>query len=363
MQDRTNVRAEARQAETGRGGDAWIARAGGDGTAVLERPQPNPVAESMRLEDGARRSVAAIAVAVDFGAPSASAFDWAVALAARAGAQVVAIHAIEPTPLGVGREIRAMLVRAGEGRLEAFVARAASRGIDVACVCRAGRAAQVVCEEAARRGVDLLVTGDRGLSTIRRAMIGSVADRVLRLAPMPVLVARAGRGPSDALVAVAAVDFTTASREAIGAVRRLASAAGLPIRIHLVHAVMAPPVVSEPDVPAVIRPHWLAVETEAARRLEELRAELASAGLRATAAIERGDASVAVADAARSLHADLVVAGRNDATGFGRFLLGSTAERILHGVPCAVLAVRRPPSRVAARMRKDPRGARGLATP
>lgn len=363
MELRTMAAGDARRGEGESGESAWAGDGGRGGAMVLDRPGSRPVAESLRIDAGARRPLSSIAVAVDFSAPSASAFEWATTLAASSGAQVVAIHAIEPTPLGVGREIRAMLVRAGEGRLEAFVARAAARGIDVACVCRAGRAAQVVCEEAARRGSDLLVTGDRGLSAVRRAMIGSVADRILRLAPMPVLVARAGRGPGEALVAVAAVDFTAASREAIESVRRFAASAGIALRVHLVHAVMAPPVVSEPDVPAVIRPHWLAVETEAEARLEALRAELASGGLRATAAIERGDASVAVADAARSLHADLVVAGRNDATGFGRFLLGSTAERILHGVPCAVLAVRRPPARAAARTRKDPRGARGLATP
>ncbi|MFM1822321.1 MAG: hypothetical protein RI967_587 [Planctomycetota bacterium] len=362
MQVRTERCAVAQQAKFVEDGTEWFG-VGGGSAAVVDRAPSHATAESLRVGGGVRRRLSSIAVAVDFSAPSAGAFEWAVALAGPSGAQVVAIHAIEPTPLGVGREIRAMLVRAGEGRLEAFVARAASRGVEVACVCRTGRAAQVVCEEAARRGVDLLVTGDRGLSAIRRAMIGSVADRILRLAPMPVLVARAGRGPGDALVAVAAVDFSDASREAIDALRCFASSAGMSLRLHLVHAVMAPPVVSEPDIPAVIRPHWLAVETEAARRLDALRDGLERSGLRVTSAIERGDASIAVTDAARSLHADIVVAGRNDSTGVGRFLLGSTAERILHGVPCAVLAARRPPVRAAARTRKDSRGARGLATP
>ncbi len=368
MRDRTKGAKDERGVRWtgGRGADAGGDGHGGDdgriAIGVLPADTDRRVAESLRRPDGDGRRLSSIAVAIDFSAPSASAFEWAVRLAAPAGAEVVAIHAIEPTPLGVGREIESMLVRAGTGRLEAFVARAAARGVAVLCVCRAGRAPMVVCEEAARRGVDLVVAGDRGLSAVRRAMVGSVADRILRLAPMPVLVARAGQAPGDGLSVVAAVDFSPASREALDAVRRLAAATGLPLRLHLVHAVMAPPVLSEPDAPAAIRPDWLAVETGATRRLEALRAVLAASGIETTAAVERGDASVALADAARELHADLVVAGRGDATGIERLLLGSTAERILHRAPCAVLAVRREPAPATRRTRKDPRGARGAAT-
>ena len=51
-----------------------------------------------------------------------------------------------------------------------------------------GAAAQTIIETARRKGVDLIVMGTRGRTGLQHLLIGSVAERVVRLAPCPVMV-------------------------------------------------------------------------------------------------------------------------------------------------------------------------------
>jgi nucleotide-binding universal stress UspA family protein len=48
----------------------------------------------------------------------------------------------------------------------------------------------VIEEEAARRNVDLVVIGTRGLSGIKHLLLGSIAERVVQKAPCPVLTVK-----------------------------------------------------------------------------------------------------------------------------------------------------------------------------
>ena len=50
----------------------------------------------------------------------------------------------------------------------------------------------VLCDLAEELGVDVVVVGSRGRGGLRRALLGSVSDHVVRHAPCPVLVVRAG---------------------------------------------------------------------------------------------------------------------------------------------------------------------------
>lgn len=55
----------------------------------------------------------------------------------------------------------------------------------------AGDAGPILCDLAGELGADVVVVGSRGRSGIRRAVLGSVSDHVVRNAPCPVLVVRA----------------------------------------------------------------------------------------------------------------------------------------------------------------------------
>jgi nucleotide-binding universal stress UspA family protein len=80
------------------------------------------------------------------------------------------------------------------------------------------------------------------------------------------------------------------------------------------------------------------------RQAEELRSE----GLDVTLRIETGavpGAAHMIADAARSLAADVIVVGTRGHTAIGGLLLGSVTQRLLHIASCPVLAI---PAKVAA---------------
>jgi len=75
--------------------------------------------------------------------------------------------------------------------LEAQIEKMKATGATVAQAhLRMGRADEEVVVLAEELGVDLIAMGGRGLGGVRRALIGSVSDSVVRHAHCPVLVAR-----------------------------------------------------------------------------------------------------------------------------------------------------------------------------
>ncbi|OWF35021.1 uncharacterized protein LOC110443417 [Mizuhopecten yessoensis] len=53
-----------------------------------------------------------------------------------------------------------------------------------------GKPGEVICKVAKDEGVTLIVTGTRGLGTVRRTFVGSVSDYIIHHAHVPVIVAR-----------------------------------------------------------------------------------------------------------------------------------------------------------------------------
>ncbi|OWF35020.1 uncharacterized protein LOC110443450 [Mizuhopecten yessoensis] len=64
------------------------------------------------------------------------------------------------------------------------------RGIGGKVKSMGGTPGEVICKVAKDEGVSLIVTGTRGMGTLRRTFMGSVSDYVIHHAHVPVLVAR-----------------------------------------------------------------------------------------------------------------------------------------------------------------------------
>jgi nucleotide-binding universal stress UspA family protein len=142
-----------------------------------------------------------ILVPVDFSEPSRAALDYAAQLARPFTATLDVLTVWEaPIFLPYGSAIDsgvsdATLLEEVERRarqgLRELLADAAKRGIEVrASHTQMGSPAHVICEFAKTGGYDLIVIGTHGRSGISRALIGSVAERVVRLAHCPVLSVR-----------------------------------------------------------------------------------------------------------------------------------------------------------------------------
>jgi nucleotide-binding universal stress UspA family protein len=141
--------------------------------------------------------------ASDFSPASRSALKAARDLARALKAKLILCHAYEVLPpLGGEPSIPSSLfsqimtsARAGAtGQLEKLATATRRGGIRVTTVLVEGPPATAVIRVAKREGADLIVVGTHGRSGVQRMLMGSVAERIVRLSPYPVLTVRPGRG-------------------------------------------------------------------------------------------------------------------------------------------------------------------------
>lgn len=289
-------------------------------------------------------------VPIDFSKPSQAALRWAEELAVRGPSRLIAVHAVEPTPLGDSDEFVAMLEARGLERLHDACERAASAGIEVVRECRIGEPSLVIEDVARRTPSAFIVMGNRGLGPIRRVFLGSVTDRVLRHAQCPVLVVREEDEPPARPRILVATDFARDAEAAVRAAHLIARRAREQPRVALLHVVLPPQVIEAAEAPMIAPAEIGTEEQDAREQLGAIAAMFKSLGAETTVEIARGDVFRAVAERADLLHADMVALGRHDASILERLLVGSTAERVLHRAHCAVLTARAAP--VAAERRR-----------
>ena len=159
-------------------------------------------------------SITRILVPVDFSPHAERAFCYATTLAHRLGAQLALVHVVED-PFVTGAwsaeiyvpnvpELLANVIAGAERQLATLKEGAAALGIAAETAVITGRPAQSIIEYAGSRGVDLIVMGTHGRTGLAHVMMGSVAERVLRKAPCPVLTIRADVAADDERKAAAA---------------------------------------------------------------------------------------------------------------------------------------------------------------
>ena len=81
----------------------------------------------------------------------------------------------------------------GERTLNEIKTKAAETGISVTTTLEEGTPAQVILDYAEARGIDLVILGGKTKSTAERFFIGNTTEKVVRHAPMSVLVVREER--------------------------------------------------------------------------------------------------------------------------------------------------------------------------
>lgn len=274
---------------------------------------------------------------VDFSAASLAALDVAVAWARAHDAALHVVHAyavpslpgLEPGIVHVDEE---RLVTAIGRELRACVAERVARDVRVECHAVFGPPPHALLRAAHLARCDLVVVGTRGLGGLPRFLLGSVADRVARTSPVPVLVVpeAAERGARATRTILCGHDFSEQARVALRAAASLASFHGA--ALHVVHA-------WEPHAAMARHPELTSAHEHELQRA--LAADARSAGARVvTHAVRRGVPYEVLTAEARAVGADLIVLGSTGRSGPSRFLLGSVAERVLRTSEVPVLVTR-----------------------
>jgi nucleotide-binding universal stress UspA family protein len=133
-----------------------------------------------------------ILVGFDGSPESRRALDLAVDLAKAGGANVFVQHVITVAPEAFesGALNYAEIQASADRTLEEAVERARAAGVTATKILSTGDAARMLLAEAEGRGADLLIVGSLGRGRMARLLVGSVADKLVRMANVPVLVVR-----------------------------------------------------------------------------------------------------------------------------------------------------------------------------
>jgi len=135
-----------------------------------------------------------ILVPIDFTEVSTHALDWAMELAASVGASLTVMHsyvipvvgfpdgALIPTP-----QVAAGLGEAAQKALDAAVQARRGGKVPLEAVLREGEAWEEIVAVADEIDADLIVVGTHGRHGLARALLGSVAEHVVRTSHRPVL--------------------------------------------------------------------------------------------------------------------------------------------------------------------------------
>ena len=138
-----------------------------------------------------------IVVPTDFSSCSEEAWRVARRVATLSKGELILTHVLAEAPLyresmmTAVREVYEGARKWAEGTLEHWVAQARAEGLSARAALRSGVAHQEIVALATDERADLVVIGTHGRGGIDRMLLGSVADRVIRLAPCPVLTVRA----------------------------------------------------------------------------------------------------------------------------------------------------------------------------
>lgn len=288
----------------------------------------------------------------------------------RKDSEIVLVRVVdlpEAAPLDLSRRTSYEYARGREkARAHEYIHRLAARlseqGVRARGCIAEGPAAPVVLEQAARERATMIAMTTHGRTGIPRWLVGSVAEKIVRLSPVPVLLVRSFRPtPLGDLQPATAQELpfrkilvpTDGSAAAETVVEPAATFARLfEAKLVVLHA--EPPVVipgyGEMGIPPMLPPtpsEKDPVTEAAAERFSRL-------GVTVSRRTVTGDAAGTILDQSQSDGIDLIAMATHGRSGFSRWILGSVAERVLRHAGLPMLLVRAEPEATSAPAMLEP---------
>jgi nucleotide-binding universal stress UspA family protein len=296
---------------------------------------------------------------VDGSTRALHAVPWAAKLAGPDGT-VILLRVVPPQPdyaeslfsfVGAEervREIQDAWTRTAKADMDEAEALLSGSGVTVEQVVAEGEPDEEIVAAAARRGVQMIAMASHGRGAVGRAIFGSVADRVARTAPVPVLILRPPDEDVVPSVAVSRIvvplDGSEIAARALPVASELAEHLAAPVHvIRAVDAALSLPMASGvfgagPVVDANVTDQiWEEAEAEARSTVTAAVSQLQSEGVDASGGIVIGSPFFAISEAIEP--GDLLTLTSHGRGGVRRWLLGSVAEKLVREAKAPVMLV------------------------
>lgn len=288
-------------------------------------------------------------ITTDGSDPAEAAAQQAFALAEQLGAAVHVISVADSSiATGVGYSgdspsVRERLRETANARATSLRDEAAERGLDATAVVREGIPAKEIVDYAEDHAIDTIVIGTSGRGGVTRAIVGSVADKVVRTASVPVVTITPDAAEAD--VWASGIDSillpTDGSESASDAVQRaLVLAAQLDATVHLLSVIednLADTLsaVTGDDVESSRQLHERATDY-----LKTLATDVRERTLEITTATVEGDPAREIVDYADQNGVDMIAMGTHGRGGFERLVVGSVTDGVIRESSVPVFTVR-----------------------
>jgi nucleotide-binding universal stress UspA family protein len=285
----------------------------------------------------------AILAATDFSDAAALATQRAAVLATELTATLILVHAIS-APAWSDEVLGAPRVPLVAGDLRATIEAALKEERDRVAALTDATVEHVLVDGPLHRslpslvqatGAEWLVMGAHGENATRELLLGSTADRVLRVAPVPVLLVRTPCEGPYRRVALA-TDFSSGAEQAALQGLRLAGKAQR-LLVHVDERLHEPTLAYAGVSEETIEDYRRASAIESMRQLEVMAERLQAHGGELVPTLRDGRASAALQALVDEAGIDLMVIGRHGRSRLEAALLGSTGRFATSALRCDVL--------------------------
>ncbi len=297
----------------------------------------------------------------DFSDTAAAAMRTACAMAADFNGELDIVTVVDSTvyayagyPFG---SLAADLLNSAETQLKELQLPKETNGIKVNRYVLSGNAPREIADHASRHKADLIVMATHGSGAVARFFLGSVTDKVLHVAPCPVLVMRKGKGSKSESKRgktfrriLFPTDFSPTANLALK--RAVALTQDYDAELLLLHIIddnlISTHVPGERDIILKeLRNH--ALEQMRKGLPEDLLKNFHTIGV-----VKRGAPAKTIVAHAQAEDCDLIVMGSHGRTGIDRVLLGSVADRVVRHAHCPVFIERAKATEVDRKPIKNP---------
>ena len=254
----------------------------------------------------------------------------------RQDSEIILVRAVVPAPV----ENSVLIADAATGAARSYVVGVQERmereGVRVSSEVRVGSAVGVILDLADEKKATMIAMATHGASGLKRILLGSVAEVVLRKSPVPVFVVRpfwtseegapqqSETAPmKNLLVPVDGSDLAELAVPAALELARLFEARAILLRV-----------LDDPKESTPAEVH------EAEEHLDAISRTFERRGIDTFTLVQKGDAVEEILDAARFHHADLIVMTTHGRSGLSRLVTGSVTEQVLRRATVPLLVVR-----------------------